>query len=363
MSDAAPDDSEKSHEATPQKLLKARKKGEIAKSTDLSVAAGYGGLVLAAMAVGAQSITSFGTTLLALLDQPDRIAALVFDGPANGPIGGLMMASVRAIIPWFAIPAAAVLLSILAQRAFVVAPSKVKPKGSRISILANAKNKFGRSGLFEFAKSFSKLLLYSVSLSVFLSSRLPQIISVIGSDPRTAVALLARLSIEFMFLVLLIATGIGFLDAVWQHNEHLRKNRMSRKEIMDETKDAEGDPHVKQQRRQRAQEIAMTQMLSDVPDADVVIVNPTHFAVALKWNRSPGAAPVCVARGVDEIAAAIRKKAEEFGVPIHHDPPTARALHETVELGQEISEEHYRAVAAAIRFAEKMRVKARGRIL
>ena len=109
-------------------------------------------------------------------------------------------------------------------------------------------------------------------------------------------------------------------------------------------------------------EISQNQMMPEVPKADVVIVNPTHYAVALKWSRSPGEAPVCVAKGVDEIAHAIRKAASEAGVPIHSDPPTARALHATVEIGAEIPVEQYRAVAAAIRFAQAMRERARGRV-
>jgi flagellar biosynthetic protein FlhB len=113
-----------------------------------------------------------------------------------------------------------------------------------------------------------------------------------------------------------------------------------------------------EQRRQRGQEIATNKMLQDVPTADVVVVNPTHYAVALKWDRSVGRAPICVAKGVDEVAARIRDLAHENGVPVHSDPPTARALHAEVDLGQEISQDHYRAVAAAIRFAEGIRKKA-----
>jgi flagellar biosynthetic protein FlhB len=102
-------------------------------------------------------------------------------------------------------------------------------------------------------------------------------------------------------------------------------------------------------------------MLTDVASANVVVVNPTHYAVALKWDRSKGGAPICVAKGVDEIAAKIRERAAEHGVPIHSDPPTARAIHATVEIGQEIRVEQYRAVAAAIRFADAMRKRARRR--
>ncbi len=362
MSQDAEDEAEKSHEATPQKLQKAREKGEVAKSTDLSVAAAYGGLLLAALAAGADSLRHLGTTLTVLLDQPERLADLMLTGPAGAPVGGLLTALTGSLAPWFAIPALAVLLSILAQRAFVVAPSKIRPKLSRISLVSNAKNKFGRSGLFEFAKSFTKLLLYSICLGLFLKLRLTDVVALIGASPMMVAAQLARMSIEFLFLVLLIATVIGGIDAVWQHKEHLRKNMMSRKEITDESKEAEGDPHFKQKRRQRGQEIAMNQMMAEVPKADVIVVNPTHYAVALKWSRAPGAAPICVAKGVDEIAAAIRNAANVAGVPIHHDPPTARALHATVELGQEILEEHYLAVAAAIRFAERMRQRAKGQV-
>ncbi len=356
------EESEKAHEPTPQKLQKAREKGEVAKSTDLSVAAAYAGLLLATLAIGAQTVTEFGTTLTVLLDQPDRLAELVFSGRMQAPFGGLFQKMFAALGPWFAIPAAAVLLSIVAQRAFVVAPSKVQPKLSRISIISNAKNKFGRSGLFEFFKSFVKLLLYSICLGIFLNTKLQDIVGSISTSPRVAIVLMIRLCIEFMFLTLLIATILGGIDAVWQYQEHLRKNRMSRKELTDEAKEAEGDPHIKQQRRFRAQTIATQQMVAEVPKADVVIVNPTHYAVALKWSRAPGSAPICVAKGVDEVAATIREAAQGAGVPIHHDPPTARAIHATVKIGQQISEEHFAPVAAAIRFAEEMRIRAKGSI-
>ena len=158
MSGAGDDDSDKSYEPTPQKLKKARDKGEVAKSTDLSVAASYAGLLIAALAVGADSIRTIGTGLMALLDQPERLAPLIFDGgQLQAPFGPILFGTMQGLTPWFVVPAAAVLLSILAQQALVFAPSKIKPKLSRISVLSNAKNKFGRSGLFEFFKSFSKL--------------------------------------------------------------------------------------------------------------------------------------------------------------------------------------------------------------
>ncbi|WP_170334646.1 EscU/YscU/HrcU family type III secretion system export apparatus switch protein [Ruegeria arenilitoris] len=356
------DDSDKSYEPTPQKLQKAREKGEVAKSNDLSVVAAYTGFLVALFAAGQFGVQHMGSLFVVLIDQADTLAPLVTDGPAATPVGGMLKTALLSVSILFALPACAVLLSLIAQRALIFAPSKLKPKLSRISLFSNAKNKFGRGGLFEFAKSFVKLVIYGTCLALFLRSNLSEILSASTAPARSSVMLMMNLLFRFLFIVIAVALAIGVVDYLWQYAEHMRKNRMSRKEIQDETKDAEGDPHVKQQRRQRAQDIAANQMMSDVPSADVVIVNPTHYAVALKWARTAGSAPVCVAKGVDEVAAAIRARAAESGLPIHSDPPTARALHAAVEIGQEITEEHYRPVAAAIRFAEAMRKRAKEQI-
>ena len=353
------DDSDKSHEPTQHKLDEARKKGEIARSADLNTAAAYGGFLLAAVAAGAASVDRVSSAMMALLDRPGDLARLVFNGSAAAPLSGLMAAVGLGLLAWFLIPAACALAAVFAQRSFVVAPDKVRPKLSRINPLQNAKNKYGLSGLFEFSKSFAKLFLYSLLLGAFLVFRLSDMAGAVHAEPAIVGALMAQMLVEFMSVVLMIALAIGAVDYVWQYFDHLRKNRMSHKEIRDEHKQHEGDPHMKQERRQRATRIAGEQMMAEVPKADVVIVNPTHFAVALKWSRLPGAAPVCVAKGTDHMALAIRELAYTSGVPVQHDPPTARALFATTAIGQEISPDQYRAVAAAIRFAETMRRRAR----
>ncbi|MEL7164904.1 MAG: flagellar type III secretion system protein FlhB [Pseudomonadota bacterium] len=353
------DAQDKSFDPTPHKLQEARKKGEVAKSTELMTAAGYMGLTIGLLAVGAEALTSFGSHLVGMLVQSDSLARAVFEGGPVAPLSGWAWRVTTDLIPIFAMPAIGVTIAILAQRAFVVAPSKLQPKLSRISLLQNAKQKFGRSGFFEFFKSFAKLSIFSTCLGLFLYFRLPEMIAVVRTEPNGVVLLLAELCIAFLFVVVCVSFVIGAIDAFFQHHEHIRKNRMSRKEIMDETKNTEGDPYMKQERQSRAQAIAARQMMSDVPDADVVIVNPTHFAVALQWERGAGAAPKCVAKGIDSLALQIRKVAMEAGVPIQHDPPTARILHAVIEVGEEVPPDHYRAVAAAIRFADDMRRKAR----
>lgn len=353
------DDTDKRHEPSQKKLDDARKKGEVPRSNDLSVAASYGGLLLCILTAGMGSTIALGTVLLEPLDSTPELAALVFEGDSRAALAGFAADIGRAVLPWFAIPALAVVGTIVAQRGFTFVPSKLQMKLSRISPVSNTKNKYGRNGLFEFAKSFTKLMIYSACLGLFLNARLPEMASLPKSEPVQAVALLARITVDFLFIAFLVAVAIGGVDFLWQRAEHLRKNRMSDKEMRDEHKDSEGDPHMKQSRRQRAQDIAMTQMAAEVRGADVVLVNPTHFAVALKWSRQRGEAPVCVAKGIDELALRIRSTAEEASVPIRSDPPTARAIHATTEIGQEIAPDHYRAVAAAIRFADAMRKRAK----
>lgn len=352
------EDQDKQHDPTQKKLDDARKKGEVPRSVDLTTAATYGGFLICAFTFGAASIVSLGSALSGILEQAGPLAEGVFSGHQQSVIGGLIMIVIGATSPWFLFPALAAILSVVAQKSFLVTPDKIQLKLNRISLLSNAKNKFGRNGLFEFAKSFFKLLIYSIVLGIFLLYSTPEILGSLYLEPTMVTSVLAQMCLSFLVIVLVVSGLVGVVDFVWQSAEHVRKNRMSRKELTDESKQSEGDPHMKQQRRQKGYEIAMNQMLAQIPASDVVIVNPQHYAVVLKWSRKAGAAPVCVAKGVDGIAARIREIASESAVPIHRDPPTARALYSAVEIGDEIHPDHYKAVAAAIRFAEAMTKKA-----
>ncbi len=354
------DAAEKEHEPTQKRLDDARDKGDFARSADLNTAAAYAGLLLVAMTVGGASLSQIGTLSMTLLDQADSLGPL-FLSDETGPIAGLLGAVAMAVAPWMLIPASVVLLVILAQRSLVFTPDKLSPKLSRISPLANLKQKFGRDGLFEFAKSLVKLVVVSLILGLFLVRHLPGILQSMNLSPAMATAELLRMVQQFLFVILILAGSFGALDYLWQRRQLFRRNRMSRQDLIDEAKQSDGDPHFKAQRRQRGQEIAMNRMMLDVPKADVILVNPTHYAVALKWKRNDRGAPICVAKGTDDVAARIRAVAAEAAVPIHRDPATARAIHATVNIGHEIRPDQYRAVAAAIRFAEKMRTMARQR--
>ena len=352
---------EKQFEASQKKLDDARKKGEVPRSNDLITTGSYLGLLLAGLTAGAASLSHLGEMLSGLLDRADRLEPLLANGSGTALFGPILVDLVWTLSPWLALPLGLALLSLVGQQAFTVTGTKLKPKLSRISLISNAKNKFGRNGLFEFAKSAVKLTIYCVVLFVFLWLQMPQIIAATALSAGQVTAEFLQMALVFLMLVVVISASLGAIDFLWQRAEHLRKNRMSHKEMTDEHKQSEGDPFMKQQRRQRGYDIAMNTMLADVPDANVVVVNPTHYAVALKWDRSSPGAPLCVAKGVDLVAKRIREAAIDSNVPIYSDPPTARALHAVVDIGQEVRPEHYAAVAVAIRFAEDISKKARAR--
>ncbi|NEX46387.1 flagellar type III secretion system protein FlhB [Pseudotabrizicola algicola] len=351
---------DKEHEPTEKKLADARKHGDVPKSVELMAAAAYAGLLLA-VAIGGQAIQGAAFAGKVLIDQAPEISRLAA-ASARSFVGGLLYSVLMPLALFLVAPAVAVVLAVVVQRAFVFTPDNLMPMLSRISPSATAKKKFGPEGLVEFAKNFAKLSIVSIALAVLLYGQSDSILATATLDPRQGLVHLIALLGQFLLCIILITAVIGGADLLWQRHLHMQRNRMSRKELMDEMKDSEGDPLNKQKRRQRGQEIAMNQMLVDVATANVVIVNPTHYAVALHWKRGARTAPVVVAKGVDEIARRIRETAAEHGVPVHSDPPTARSIFATVDIGQPVARDHYRAVAAAIRFAEKMRKRSKERV-
>lgn len=359
MSEGSQDQGEKTHDPTPKKLQDAREKGDVAKSMDISATAAYAGLTLALLASGPAIMLSFSNSLTPYLSSADHLTGQFLGAGGRTIAGPLLQLHISTLAPLFILPFVCVLLSLVAQRAVVWTPSKIAPKLSRLSMIKNAGQKFGPTGLVQFLKNTLKMMAYAIALVLVLRAYEEDMIAVLAGSSSGVVVLIAEILLQLLIVTTIIATIIGIGDLIWQHFDHTRKLRMSFQDLKDEQKSAEGDPHMKGQRRQRAQEIATNRMLNDVPEADVIIVNPTHYAVALKWTRKRLEAPVCVAKGQDEIAARIREIAAINNIPIHQDAPCARMLHGMLEIGEEIHPEHYAAVASAIRFADRIRAIAR----
>ncbi|QFQ87818.1 flagellar type III secretion system protein FlhB [Paracoccus kondratievae] len=351
------DSGDKQFEPTESKLRKARQEGDVPRSTELQSALMYLGLWFALVFAATWAVPAWiGIAARGLGAEPfPDVRGQAATDLARAIAGQAGLATLAGI----GIMAVPILLGLVVQRSIVLTPKKLLPDFKRINPIKNAAQKFGKKGLVAFVIALGKALLVGVGGWFLYASLLNALVS--------AGAMADLQWVEGLGVILrravLLAIGIGVvfagIDLIWKRLEYLKRHRMSRKEMQDEHKENEGDPHLKAARRQKGVDIVLSTMLADTEKADVIIVNPTHYAVALEWKRGSGRAPVCLAKGVDEVAARIRERAREHQIPIWSDPPCARAIHATVEIGQEIKPEHFAPVAAAIRFAEAMRKKVR----
>ena len=348
---------DKSFEPTQARLEKARREGDVPQSKEANAAAAYAGLYIVITAAAGGIAIGLAKTLQRLWEQPEVTAALIFSN--RDMIREMAGAIIGASISVFAVPALCVLGSLFAQQAVVAAPGKLKAKWSRLSIIGNIKQKFGPAGLGEFAKSAAKLFMIMAIFAILFVGRFEAMPATALLPSQAALNEIQEEAVLFIGLITLSSTALAAIDIPWMNSQYRKRMMMSFEEIKQESKDTEGDQAMKQNRRQRANAIATNRMLLDVPKADVIIVNPTHYAVALKWKGPKSGAPVCVAKGADELASKIREIASKSSVPIRRDPPTARAIFGVVEVGEEIRREHYAAVASAIHFAEAIRKAAK----
>lgn len=349
------DSQERTLEASEEKLRQARAKGDVAQSKEVTTTLLYAGMMLVVLVSGGAVVSGVAQILSNLLRNPDMYADGLLYAPNKQAFQDLLTGLSGVLAPVFLLPAAFVLLSLIAQQAITFAPDKIQPKLSKISLLSNAKQKYGPSGLAEFVKSFVKLMLVGLIAALYLWQKFYELPALSQLPPGILPGQLRQGALGLMLFVVLTSAAIAAIDLPWVRHQYAKKHRMSLQEMKKESKESEGDPQQKSARRRRAEELANNTMLRDVAGADVVIVNPSHYAVALKWDRQRGTVPICVAKGVDALALRIREKAKMSNVPIHADPPCARSMHSIVEVGELIRPEHFAAVAAAIHFSDQAR--------
>ncbi len=355
------DANEKPYDPTPQRLEKARADGDTVRSRDLQTVAVPLGLLLGGLMGGKHAIQAWGDVLMPFLSKPDLILAA-----DNGvALRGLMLETLaRALLALWPLWAGIFILALTAVRvqgAIIWSGKKIAISFNKISPLHGFKQKFGAASLFDFAKNVLGLAIALAATWVAMRPFRESSMALVHMNPSQIPLLLGQVLLRLL-IGLTLTTGIlAGLDYARQYIFYMRRMRMSYQELKEEMRENEGDPHFKAARRERGRDIALNTMLAEVATADVVVTNPTHYAVALKWSRKPGSAPTVVAKGVDDIAAAIRALAVEHAVPLHPNPPLARQLYADVDLGDEIPENTYRAVAAAVRFAQEIRDKRKKR--
>ena len=343
-----PDKEAKTEDPTSRKLEDARKKGDVAKSMDVpqwtSLAAAFG-----VMAVGGGwMVRDLAHKLLPFIENPDAFEM-------SGEGARMLMWTAMAAV---AIPMGAIMLTTavagaagsLLQTGLLFSPEKIKPDLKKLSPLQGWKRLFGVDALVQFGKSAVKLVAIAAVVWFTFKPHARELERLVALQPASMLPLARDLLIAmFSGVLALLLLGAGF-DWFWQRHRWTARMKMSREELKEDFKSTEGDPHVKAKLKQIRMEKSRKRMMQAVPTATVVVMNPTHFAVALKYEPGETPAPLCVAKGMDAVALRIRDLAREHGVEVIEDPPLARALYATVEVDQSIPRQHFEAVAAIIGF-------------
>jgi flagellar biosynthetic protein FlhB len=231
---------------------------------------------------------------------------------------------------------------------------KIKPSLSKLSLISGFKRIFGLDGLTNLVKGLAKMLVVGFAVWTQIWPERNMLESVLNQTPMGVIGDMDHLLFKVLIAALAALAVIAAADYLLQRQRFLQRNRMSKQEIKEEYRQNEGDPQIKAKIRQIRLERAKKRMMAAVPEATVIITNPTHYAVALKYEAGKMAAPICVAKGIDALALKIREVAKEHNVPIVENPPLARALHAAVEVDDVIPQEHFKAVAQVIGYVMRL---------
>ena len=356
MAEQEQDKSQKTEEPTPKRLEDAHKKGQVAKSQELNHLFMLLSITLVILFLSGALFSQIGQAILPFIESPHAIAS----DPGN--IRRVSFEVGVRLIFILAIPIGILLFSSIGgniiQHRPVFSAEQLVPKLNKISILKGAKRLFSPRSLVEFAKSLIKLIVIGGVILFVIWPEKKSLTQLMTIDSIQLFDVIKFLSLKVFISIIIIMFFIAGLDFWFQNLEHKKNLRMSKQDIKDEHKQSEGDPHVRARIRSLRAERSRQRMMADVPNADVVITNPTHFAVALEYDGSNMEAPKLVAKGKNKIALKIREIAEENDVPIVENPPLARGIFASVDLGEEVPPEHYKAVAEVIGYVMKVKGEA-----
>ena len=350
---AEEDDASKTEEPTDKKLADAKRKGSVAQSQEIknwAILLGASGVLIFLAPIMANGVRITGRPFI------EKPHAIDFNfGELREVFVQVSLDVFLILAPLMGIMVILAIVANIGQFGLTLSSEKIKPDLSKVNLIKGTKKIFSFKSVVEFIKGIFKLSLVSIvafGLSIPLLGDvqlLPQM------DFLFSLQRIYEVAIVLVVGTVGVMTVLAFLDFLYQRQTFMKQMRMTKQEVKDENKQQEGDPQVKARIRQIRMERARERMMQAVKDADVVITNPTHFAIALKYDLGEMDAPVCIAKGVDYLAFAIRREAEEHDVPIVENPPLARALYDTVELDEEIPTEHFKAVAEVIGFVMRQR--------
>lgn len=347
------DEASKTEEPSERKISKAKEEGDIAISQDAKSFIMLIGMLFVIWLILPLMFKWFYMFSLKFIENPDTIST------DSRHLRLLFYNTVIALIKILGIPFAIFMLlgifASVAQTGFVYAPKKLEPNWNKLNIFAALTQFINMKKIVESLKGIIKITVIAFIGILVIRPYLEKVNLMPGMETIAILSFIHKIVVLLIFTVVIAVLVIAIADYAYQKYQHLKKLRMTKQEVKDEYKQMEGDPLVKSRIRQIRMERARHRMMDAVPRADVVIVNPTHYAVALEYKMEKMDAPVVVAKGLDNLALRIREIAEEHDIPIVENPPLARALFASVELDQSIPAEHFKAVAEVIGYVMQLK--------
>ncbi len=340
---------EKTEAPTPRRLEKAREDGQVAVSKEVSGALGMAGAIIGIALLLPAAAAQMVRSASVLFEQPAQLAGPLPDALWRTVLWGALIVLAVIGLPMLLGPAAT-----LMQTRGMVSAKLITPQFSRLSPISGIKRLVSPTNLVEFLKNITKLAVLCTVAAIVLGGMTWQLLPAASWHTGQLLAALRQDVLLLLGTLAAVFAVIAVLDFAWVRYDHQRKLRMSREDLKEEMKQTEGDPEIRARLKRIRIERSRNRMMSAVPKADVIITNPTHYAVALQYERGGTGAPKVVAKGVDHMAARIRAAAEKHDIPLVANPPLARALY-TVDLDREIPPEHYEAVAEIIAYVWRLR--------
>lgn len=340
---------EKTEPATSKKLNEVRKEGQVAKSKEIITAVSLMSLFIILKVY----LSKLGTGLINVYKDIYNSISKVIEQSSDGlPVKTAMAVSqqvitdiIKLVIPILLVAVVIAVLGNMLQQSWMITSKPLQPKLSKISPLSGFKRMFSVRQLVELIKSIAMISIIMIVVYTTIKSKMNVLLTFYDIGLNAALATVGNIIIDLGIKISAVFLVVGFVDLIYQRHKFKNDNMMTKQEVKDEFKNTEGDPQVKGQIRRRMQEVSRRRMMQQLPEADVVITNPTHFAVALKYEPNEGKAPVVIAKGADYLAFQIKDKAKEYNIAIVENKPLARILYHNIDIGMEIPPELYQAVA------------------
>ena len=342
----AAEDEGRTEDPTERKIRKAREEGKVAKSGDITSA-----LV---MLCGLLTLLVFSSSIIQIIADMMRYFITIAISDTNDILVGfhtVVNYLFRLILPVMMVCFLAAFLGNVLQVGFLFSVKPITPDFSKIALNFSRwvqKAFFSTEAIFNFFKSVMKIAIIVLLAYVSIKNEIPRLANATKLPPLEAMSLVSGIAIRMMLGAAILMLVFAVPDYFFQRKQHRDSLKMSKHEIKEEFKETEGDPLIKSRLRQRMQEVLSLSMARQVPEADVVITNPTHFAVALKWDNQTMHAPTVIAKGQDHLAMRIREIAKNSDIPLIENRPLAKALYDNVELGSEIPEEYWEVVSVVL---------------